>query len=91
MLPIVYWASSASNMPLLYGEGSNAFLPLQEELIRTSSDQSIFGDHLLAYSPDDFRDAKDIVVWDFNTMHGVHTFEQCCASDHNATTIYRSI
>jgi len=30
------------NMPLLYGEGRNAFLRLQEELIRRSDDQSIF-------------------------------------------------
>ncbi|KAH8886441.1 HET-domain-containing protein [Thozetella sp. PMI_491] len=33
------------NLPLLYGEGKKAFIRLQEELIRTSSDQSI-----LAYS-----------------------------------------
>ncbi|CAK1356721.1 unnamed protein product [Cercospora beticola] len=30
------------NMPLLYGEGRGAFRRLQEELIRTSNDQSIF-------------------------------------------------
>lgn len=30
------------NMPLLYGEGRNAFIRLQEELIRHSDDQSIF-------------------------------------------------
>ncbi|KAH8682633.1 hypothetical protein BX600DRAFT_479140 [Xylariales sp. PMI_506] len=30
------------NMPLLYGEGYKAFLRLQEELIKTSNDQSIF-------------------------------------------------
>lgn len=30
------------NMPLLYGEGSKAFLRLQEEIIRRSDDQSIF-------------------------------------------------
>ncbi|KAI1283360.1 heterokaryon incompatibility protein-domain-containing protein [Xylaria sp. FL0933] len=30
------------NMPLLYGEGSRAFLRLQEEIIRTSNDQTIF-------------------------------------------------
>ncbi|KAH8690370.1 heterokaryon incompatibility protein-domain-containing protein, partial [Phaeosphaeriaceae sp. PMI808] len=29
------------NMPLLYGEGQKAFIRLQEELIRTTSDQSI--------------------------------------------------
>jgi hypothetical protein len=30
------------NMPLLYGEGRKAFLRLQEEIIRQSTDQSIF-------------------------------------------------
>lgn len=30
------------NMPMLYGEGSKAFLRLQEEIIRTSNDLSIF-------------------------------------------------
>ncbi|KAJ2992563.1 hypothetical protein NUW58_g2120 [Xylaria curta] len=30
------------DMPLLYGEGNRAFLRLQEEIIRTSNDQTIF-------------------------------------------------
>lgn len=30
------------NMPLLYGEGKKAFLRLQEEIIRQSTDQSVF-------------------------------------------------
>lgn len=30
------------NMPLLYGEGQRAFLRLQEEIIKSSTDQSIF-------------------------------------------------
>lgn len=30
------------NMPLLYGEGSKAFIRLQEEIIRTSNDHTIF-------------------------------------------------
>ncbi|KAI9687992.1 MAG: hypothetical protein M1820_010354 [Bogoriella megaspora] len=30
------------NMPLLYGEGSNAFMRLQEEIMKISSDKSIF-------------------------------------------------
>ena len=29
-------------MPLLYGEGQMAFIRLQEEILRTSNDQSIF-------------------------------------------------
>ncbi|KAF8854399.1 HET-domain-containing protein, partial [Acephala macrosclerotiorum] len=30
------------NMPLLYGEGNNAFMRLQQEIIKTSDDESIF-------------------------------------------------
>jgi hypothetical protein len=36
------------NMPLLYGEGTRAFIRLQEEIIRRSSDDSIFAWGLLA-------------------------------------------
>lgn len=51
------------NMPLLYGEGANAFLRLQEELIRTSTDASILAwnadaspsNSMLAKSPDSFQ------------------------------------
>lgn len=52
----------AINMPLLYGEGKQAFQRLQEEIIRTSDDSSIFcsrrengpSSFLLATNPDDF-------------------------------------
>ncbi|KAK1752868.1 heterokaryon incompatibility protein-domain-containing protein, partial [Echria macrotheca] len=43
------------NLPMLYGEGSRAFLRLQEEIIRNSDDESIFAwgfDQLIA---DSFR------------------------------------
>jgi hypothetical protein len=30
------------NMPLIYGEGENAFLRLQQEIIRTSDDETVF-------------------------------------------------
>ncbi|OQO12211.1 hypothetical protein B0A48_02852 [Cryoendolithus antarcticus] len=55
------------NMPLLYGEGQNAFQRLQHEIIRTSVDLSIFAwginlEHsepcsILARDPSDFRDS----------------------------------
>ncbi|KAK3070151.1 hypothetical protein LTR53_010959 [Teratosphaeriaceae sp. CCFEE 6253] len=57
------------NMPLLYGEGKKAFVRLQEEIIRSSNDLSIFAwqsvdealaiekHQLLAPSPDSFDDA----------------------------------
>lgn len=59
------------NMPLLYGEGKKAFLRLQEEIIRQSTDQSIFAwnspagfteprELLLAPSPQCFKNAGRI-------------------------------
>ena len=58
------------HMPLIYGEGSWAFLRLQEELIRDSSDDSIFAwetddplriTSLFASSPSDFKNASNII------------------------------
>lgn len=59
------------NMPMLYGEGEKAFIRLQEEIIRTSDDMSIFAwtdknanvsslRGLLAKSPSQFASCKDI-------------------------------
>ncbi|OBZ70586.1 hypothetical protein A0H81_09234 [Grifola frondosa] len=57
------------NMPVLYGEGSRAFIRLQHEIIKLSNDPTIFAwsgsDHTetspLASSPDDFRQSSDII------------------------------
>ncbi|KAI6038180.1 heterokaryon incompatibility protein-domain-containing protein [Pisolithus marmoratus] len=56
------------HMPMLYGEGKNAFRRLQLEIIRTSNDQSIFAwdwkrefgwsSSFLADDPSRFRDCK---------------------------------
>ncbi|KAF8454088.1 heterokaryon incompatibility protein-domain-containing protein [Kalaharituber pfeilii] len=54
------------NMPAHYGEGKQAFIRLQEELIKSSDDQTIFAwkgpegsaNGLLADSPDAFRGIK---------------------------------
>ncbi|KAI6142929.1 heterokaryon incompatibility protein-domain-containing protein [Pisolithus tinctorius] len=56
------------SMPMLYGEGKKAFHRLQLEIIRTSSDQSIFAwdprtprpGSVLADDPSDFRDCRHI-------------------------------
>jgi hypothetical protein len=55
------------NMPIIYGEGKKAFLRLQEEIIKTSDDESIFAwcspdpDYgLLAPSVTAFRESGDI-------------------------------
>lgn len=56
-------------MPTIYGEGENAFIRLQIEIMKSSNDQSIFawkshhGDTcgLLASSPDDFAEFGDVV------------------------------
>lgn len=60
------------NIPLLYGEAERSFVRLQEEIIRTSVDHSIFLCHprdpfleasLLAFSPDDFYNVPKIDWW----------------------------
>jgi hypothetical protein len=60
------------NMPLLYGEGEKAFIRLQEEIMKASDDHSLFAwisspderyvyRGLLAKSPAEFKDSRDIV------------------------------
>jgi hypothetical protein len=65
------------NMPLLYGEGCNAFARLQQEIMKNSDDQTLFaweetGPGLewspFAMSPDAFNSGKDYVRDEF-TMH----------------------
>jgi hypothetical protein len=46
------------NMPLLYGEGRRAFRRLQEEIIRTTDDQSI-----LAWKPTDHGAGQSLMEW----------------------------
>jgi hypothetical protein len=58
------------NMPLIYGEGHKAFRRLQEEILKTTDDQSIFAWHnskvegspvdVLAHTPSDFADSGPI-------------------------------
>ncbi|EHK50138.1 uncharacterized protein TrAtP1_007735 [Trichoderma atroviride] len=75
-------------MPLIYGEGEQAFLRLQEEIMRISHDDSLFAwkssdsrGGVLATSPDAFRESGDIVQFnpfnDYNTAltinsRGIH-------------------
>ncbi|GAB1210089.1 hypothetical protein APSETT445_008879, partial [Aspergillus pseudonomiae] len=69
------------NMPPIYGEGKNAFIRLQEEIMKILDDHSIFAwrsdseedSHggLLATSPDAFRDSANIVPYSpFTTADG---------------------
>jgi len=62
------------NMPMLYGEGSKAFIRLQEEIMKHSDDQSLFAwrdssadpesyHGLLAKSPKSFEDTGNIVPY----------------------------
>jgi hypothetical protein len=68
------------NMPLLYGEGENAFIRLQEEILKSSLDQSLFawkptpasydsheGCGILAPSPGNFQDSSSIISFQRNT------------------------
>jgi hypothetical protein len=56
------------NMPMIYGEGTNAFKRLQLEIIKSSEDHSIFvwepsgsyGGTALAHSPKDFQYSNNI-------------------------------
>ncbi|KAF5595986.1 beta transducin [Fusarium pseudocircinatum] len=62
------------NMPLLYGEGKNAFLRLQEEIMKRSDDQTLLAWYLpeegpdesgvLATSPAAFAKCKDFIPCD---------------------------
>ncbi|KAH9224649.1 heterokaryon incompatibility protein-domain-containing protein, partial [Leptodontidium sp. 2 PMI_412] len=56
------------NMPLIYGERENAFIRLQEEIMKASDDQSLFAwkdsdnrGGILATSPSAFADSGNIV------------------------------
>jgi hypothetical protein len=63
------------NMPLLYGEGEMAFIRLQEEIIKTSYDQTIFAwereelsgkdnpTSLLAPAPRYFENGRRVIQW----------------------------
>jgi hypothetical protein len=61
------------SMPTLYGEGSRAFLRLQEEILRVSNDQSIFAwqgssysrTGLLAASPNEFETSSRVRPTDY--------------------------
>lgn len=69
------------NMPMLYGEGQKAFIRLQEEIMKSSDDQSLFAwidssagpdsyHGLLAKSPKSFENTGNIVPyrdWELNT------------------------
>jgi hypothetical protein len=61
-------------MPLLYGEGRNAFIRLQEEILKLSVDQSLFawsispstygsGFGVFAPSPKSFQDSSGIILF----------------------------
>ena len=66
------------SIPILYGEGLRAFARLQEEIIRTSFDHSIFAwqlksyySGLLAECPDDFSNAADIRKMPMRDYHAL--------------------
>lgn len=53
------------NMPMLYGEGKNAFRRLQEEIIKQSDDQTLFAWH-------DDRDIKPVLAPSVSCFEGLH-------------------
>jgi hypothetical protein len=61
------------NIPTLYGEGTKAFIRLQEEIMRTTYDHSLFAWQLrgpsrglFAASPDQFYGCSDVATMDYN-------------------------
>lgn len=69
------------NMPMLYGEGSKAFIRLQEQILNQVSDDSLFTwksspesaidapyRGLLALSPREFEHCADIAIFDVDQM-----------------------
>ncbi|KAI5997870.1 heterokaryon incompatibility protein-domain-containing protein [Pisolithus orientalis] len=59
------------NMPMLYGEGSKAFQRLQLEIIRISSDHSIF-----AWNPKrEFRQSGSVLAAGPSSFQGCHNIE----------------
>lgn len=72
------------HMPLIYGEGEQAFLRLQEEIMRISHDDSLFAwkssdsrGGLLATSPEAFKESGDVVQFnpfnDHNTAFTINS------------------
>lgn len=72
------------HMPLIYGEGEQAFLRLQEEIMRISHDDSLFAwkssdsrGGLLATSPEAFKESGDVVRFnpfnDHNTAFTINS------------------
>lgn len=73
------------NMPMLYGEGSKAFIRLQEEILKETDDQSLFAWRaspesaqaapyrgILAASPDEFIDCEGIMPFrNFSMSQGM--------------------
>lgn len=63
-------------MPMLYGEGSRAFIRLQEEIMKQSEDYTIFAwkasfmssnyRGLFAHSPDEFLGGSSVIPRDYN-------------------------
>lgn len=86
------------NLPLIYGEGPKAFLRLQYEVVRTSSDESIFAwtdpdmerGGIFARSPSVFALSGDIVVPSLRYLDRIPYIitnrglaMQVCCEEHN--------
>jgi hypothetical protein len=71
------------NMPMLYGEGQNAFIRLQLEILKLSDDHTIFawmgnakdGNErgLLAHSPKEFANCGNVCQFDTDTLRSPYS------------------
>lgn len=71
------------NMPMLWGEGENAFLRLQEEIIRTTFDQPIF-----AWTDQDLQSWSNSTSWYISQKSAEFAL---CANTYTQPTIYYSV
>ena len=73
------------NMPLIYGEGHKAFIRLHEEIMRDSSDQSLFAwkaskasgfnrRGILAQSPLEFRESGNVISYPGHSTYEAYSF-----------------
>ncbi|KAH8650605.1 heterokaryon incompatibility protein-domain-containing protein [Tricladium varicosporioides] len=80
-------------MPLLYGEGSEAFRRLQEEIVkRTDMDHSIFAHsfynyRILARRPSDFRNYGDVGFLDLKRLPQLRNIRRKDVEDHDDSSV----
>ncbi|KAI1635567.1 hypothetical protein F4809DRAFT_434118 [Biscogniauxia mediterranea] len=78
------------NMPMLYGEGSKAFLRLQEEIIKDSNDLSIFALHQSPAKVSDVDCFNDQPLYDYRSLFATlpSDFKECGQLVHTRNDVH---